>query len=52
MPFTLARPASDVGYAMAKFVALGGTMFNYYMYHGMCKNVHDALQNWSLELVP
>ena len=25
------RPASDVAYAMAKFVAEGGTMFNYYM---------------------
>jgi hypothetical protein len=28
------RPASDLAYAIAKFVAEGGTMFNYYMLQG------------------
>ena len=32
----------DVAYAVAKFVAEGGTLFNYYMYHGGTNFGHTA----------
>ena len=30
------RPAVDVAFSVARFVARGGTLNNYYMYHGAC----------------
>lgn len=36
------RPASDLAYAIAKFVAEGGTMWSYYMLHGGTNFGHTA----------